>query len=136
MYPCAAMKQLVNRRAHMLTWTWDETTDSGLPQMSGVYASYKIICRNGTVAPFEPSRISQAMMKAFLAVHARTEFAQRTCSAWLQGMWRAILPTRVSAPAMARSTELDRPRYLASQQGQTKPHRFFGNSKPDMRNAP
>lgn len=50
----------------MLTWTWDETTDSGLPQMSGVYASYKIICRNGTVAPFEPSRISQAMMKAFL----------------------------------------------------------------------
>jgi hypothetical protein len=76
------------------------------------------------------------MMKAFLAVHARTEFAQRTCSAWLQGMWRVILPTRVSAPAMARSTELDRPRYLASQQGQTKPHRFFGNSKPDMRNAP
>lgn len=116
----------------MLTWTFDETSDSVLPRPSGVYASYKIICRNGAVAPFEPTGIANAI----LAVHGISVLAPSTCRAWLQGMWRAILPAGVGAPAMDRATELNRPRYLASQQGLSKPHRFFGNSKPDMRNAP
>ena len=116
--------------------TCDEPTKSGNPARSSVFAQYQIIRRNGAVVSFEPSKIAQAMMKAFLVVHATTEFAHRTCSAWVQGMWRVSLPSRVSAPAVDRAAEIDRPRYLASEQGQTKLHRFFGSSKPDMRNAP
>lgn len=118
----------------MLTCT--DTPNTVLPRISGVLASYQIIRRNGAVLTFEPSKIAQAMMKVFLVVYATTEFAHRTCSAWLQGMLRAILLSRICAPAIDGADEIGRPRYLASQQGQTKPHRFFGISKPDMRNAP
>lgn len=33
------------------------------------YATYQVIRRNGSVVPFEPSKVAVAMMKAFLAVH-------------------------------------------------------------------
>ena len=39
------------------------------PASSSPYAGYQIIRRNGSVVPFEPSKIAVAMMKAFLAVH-------------------------------------------------------------------
>ena len=45
--------------------TWDEFEEP----ISGPLSHYQIIRRNGAVVPFEPNRISIAMMKAFIAVH-------------------------------------------------------------------
>lgn len=103
---------------------------------SVVLDHYQIIRRQGEVVRFEPSRISQAMLKAFLAVHATTDWAGDVCMAWLKSLWRAMLHTGISAPTMIQPTELIRPRYKSSTCGQVMPHRFFGSRKPDMRNAP
>lgn len=103
---------------------------------SVVLDHYQIIRRQGEVVQFEPSRISQAMLKAFLAVHATTHWAGDVCLGWLKSLWRAMLPAGISAPTMTQPTELSRPRYKSSPCGQVMPHRFFGSRKPDMRNAP
>lgn len=38
---------------------------------------YNVIRRDGAVVPFEPSLIAEAMRKAFLVVHATTNWRQR-----------------------------------------------------------
>src|SRR5512135_1646390 len=43
--------------------------EGGDSQNSTRYGDYKIIRRNGSVVPFEPSKISIAMTKAFIAVN-------------------------------------------------------------------
>ena len=116
--------------------TWDEPTKSGHPARSSVFACYQIIRRNGAVVSFEPSKIALAMMKVFLAVRATSEFAQRTCSRWLDDVWNALIPPKRIAPGIARATACDRPLSAASHQRQAKQPGFFGSSKPDMRNAP
>ncbi len=116
--------------------TWDEPTKSGLPALPSVFDQYQIIRRNGGVMTYEPSKIARAMMQAFLAVHATSEVAQRTCSGWLHGAWHALTPPKGSAPVIARAAACDRPRSLASHQRQAKQPGFFVSSKPDMRNAP
>jgi hypothetical protein len=131
---CAAKEQLLNRRKHMLTW--DETTVSGLPRIAGVFAQYQIVRRSGGLAPFEPNRIAHAMTKACMPVHGAMAFAQRTCSGWLLGLWRAIKPSKVSAHSVDLAIGLDSPFFVAAQRGQSRQQRFFGSSKPDMRNAP
>lgn len=88
--------------------TWDEPTKSGHPARSSVFACYQIIRRNGAVVSFEPSKIALAMMKVFLAVRATSEFAQRTCSRWLDGVWNALIPPKGSAPGIARATAVGR----------------------------
>ena len=42
---------------------------SNLSGQDARYSQYKIIRRNGSVAAFEPSKISIAMTKAFIAVN-------------------------------------------------------------------
>jgi hypothetical protein len=103
---------------------------------SVVLDHYQIIRRQGAVVPFDASEISQAMLKAFLAVHATTDWAGRVCMEWLKSLWRAIRPTGLSAPTMNQSTELSRPRHKTSHCSQVMPHRFFSSRKPDMRYAP
>jgi hypothetical protein len=117
----------------MLTW---EDLVSGLPRPSDVLTNYHIIRRHVVVLPFEPNKIAHAMMKSFMAAHGVLAFAQRICSGWLHGLWRAIKPSKVSAHAVDRAVGLDRPLHVAPQQGQFRQQRFFGNSKSDMRNAP
>ena len=53
---------------------------SSISHDANVYANYKIIRRNGAVVPFEPSKISVALTKAFIAVqgsHAASSAAVR-----------------------------------------------------------
>lgn len=45
--------------------TWDELDEPN----GGSLAYYQIIRRNGSVIPFEPDRIGNAMRRAFMAVH-------------------------------------------------------------------
>ena len=116
--------------------TWDETRVSGLPRIAGVFAQYQIIRRSGGLTPFEPNRIAHAMMTAFMAVHGVVAFAQRACSGWLHGLWRAIKPSKVCAHAVNQAIGLERLLLVTSLQGHCKERSFFGSSKPAMRNAP
>lgn len=115
---------------------WEEATVSGEPCNKQGYAHYQIIRRHNAVIPFEPNKIAYAMIKAFMAVHGALAFAQRICSGWLHGLWRALKPFKVSAHGDDRVACLDRPVHVAPQQAQCRPQRFFGSNKPDMRNAP
>jgi len=49
-----------------------EVAAAGAPQRDSAYAQYKVIRRNGAVVGFEPSKISVAMTKAFIAVTGGT----------------------------------------------------------------
>jgi ribonucleoside-diphosphate reductase alpha chain len=61
-------------------------------------AHYQIIRRNGTVVPFEPSKIAIAMMKAFLAVHgtqgAASASVRETVDELTQAVIRALMRSR------------------------------------------
>lgn len=116
--------------------TWKETTVSDQPRTLEALAHYQIIRRHGDVVPFEPNKIAHAMMRAFMAVHGVLAFAQDICSGWLHGLWRAIKPSKACANGVDLAAGLDRTLRVAPQQGRSKQQRFFGSSKPDMRNAP
>ncbi|MDI9332952.1 MAG: ribonucleoside-diphosphate reductase subunit alpha [Cytophagales bacterium] len=49
--------------------TASHTSQGGVGLASTAWSGYQILRRNGSVVPFEPSKIAVAMMKAFLAVH-------------------------------------------------------------------
>jgi len=58
----------------------DTTLLHSISHDAAAYANYKIIRRNGSVVPFEPSKISVALTKAFIAVqgsHAASSAAVR-----------------------------------------------------------
>jgi ribonucleoside-diphosphate reductase alpha chain len=61
-------------------------------------ADYQIIRRNGAVVPFEPHKISVAMMKAFLAVHgtqaAASASVRETVDTLTQAVIRALVRSR------------------------------------------
>lgn len=60
--------------------------------------NYQIIRRNGSVVPFEPSKIAVAMMKAFLAVHgtqgAASASVREVVDNLTQGVVRALMRSR------------------------------------------
>ncbi|MEJ6020963.1 ribonucleoside-diphosphate reductase subunit alpha [Ramlibacter sp. PS4R-6] len=61
-------------------------------------ANYQIIRRNGSVVPFEPNKITVAMMKAFLAVHgtqgAASASVRETVEQLTQAVIRALVRSR------------------------------------------
>lgn len=116
--------------------TWKETAFSEPAGESQALAHYQIIRRNAAVVPFEPNKITHAMMRAFMAVHGAYAFARSIFSGWLHGFWRALKPSKLGARSGDRSARLDRPINLIPLQGQSRMQGFFGSSKPDMRNAP
>jgi hypothetical protein len=116
--------------------TWKEAAFSEPAGESPALAHYQIIRRSGAVVPFEPNKIAQAMMKAFMAVHGVYAFARSICSGWLHGFWRALKPSKVGAWSGARTASLDRPIRVVPLHDQSRMQGFFGSSKPDMRNAP
>jgi len=65
---------------------------------SSVFAHYQIIRRNGAVVPFEPSKISVALMKAFLAVHgtqgAASASVREAVETLTQNVVRALMRSR------------------------------------------
>lgn len=63
-----------------------------------VWAGYQILRRNGSVVPFEPSKIAVAMMKAFLAVHgtqgAASASVRETVDALTENIIKALMRSR------------------------------------------
>jgi hypothetical protein len=116
--------------------TWKETAVCEQPSKVEVLANYQIIRRNGAVVPFEPNKIAHAMMKAFMAVHGVLAFAQSICSGWFHGLWRPLKPSKVSAHSCGLVAGMNKPLHVALQPTSSRQLRFFGSSKPDMRNAP
>lgn len=116
--------------------TWKETAVCERPSKVQALANYQIIRRNGAVVPFEPNKIAHAMVKAFMAVHGALAFAQSICSGWLHGLWRPLKPSKVRAHAGDQVAGMNKPLYVALQPTSSTQQRFFGSSKPDMRNAP
>ena len=72
--------------------------DVAAPVESEALAHYQIIRRNGSVVPFEPSKIAIAMMKAFLAVHgtqgAASASVRETVDTLTQNVVRAMMRSR------------------------------------------
>ncbi len=72
--------------------------DVAAPIQSEALAHYQIIRRNGSVVPFEPSKIAIAMMKAFLAVHgtqgAASASVRETVDTLTQNVVRAMMRSR------------------------------------------
>ena len=116
--------------------TWKETAVWEQPSKVEAVANYQIIRRNGAVVPFEPNKIAHAMMKAFMVVHGALVFAQSICSGWFHGLWRPLKPSKVSAHSGDLVAGMNKPLSVALQQPLAGQQRFFGSSKPDMRNAP
>ncbi|HXE49045.1 MAG TPA: ribonucleoside-diphosphate reductase subunit alpha [Ramlibacter sp.] len=81
--------------AGLITGRADDTAGSAA---ANALADYQIIRRNGAVVPFEPSKISVAMMKAFLAVHgtqaATSASVRDTVDALTQAVIRALMRSR------------------------------------------
>jgi ribonucleoside-diphosphate reductase alpha chain len=81
-------------------------SDFGAPTVSSqsgvtaqkVWAGYQILRRNGSVVPFEPSKIAVAMMKAFLAVHgtqgAASASVRETVDALTENIIKALMRSR------------------------------------------
>ena len=55
------------------------------------YADYKIIRRNGSVAPFQPDKIAIALTKAFLAVNGGHEAASARMRDMVQQLTAAVV---------------------------------------------
>ncbi len=55
------------------------------------YSDYKIIRRNGSVGPFEPSKIAVAMTKAFIAVNGNQEAASARMRDMVQQLTQAVV---------------------------------------------
>ena len=108
--------------------------------------NYQSIRRDGPVVPFEPSKIAEAMMKAFLAVHGTQTDKSRNelmmswtgrSSLWLKEEWLFVLHLKHAMQAMlvgerhhAQSSGANRPLDGGKKQG------FFSASKPNLHNAP
>ena len=57
------------------------------------YSDYKIIRRNGSVGPFEPTKIAIAMTKAFLAVEGGTAAASTRVHETVDNLTKQITST-------------------------------------------
>lgn len=113
---------------------WKVTAVSGQPRDAGMFDHDQIIRRNGAVVPFQPNKIAQARMRAFMALHRDAAFLQLIGGGWFNGLWRSIQSSKVCACRVA--DVLDRSPCMALQQGRAQQQRFFSGTKPDMRNAP
>lgn len=120
--------------------TWDEFEEP----RSGPLAHYQIIRRNGAVVPFEPSKISSALMKALFAVHGTCTFiggpAFLRChlpSSLLSGT--AIYRRWMLATASSTKQHLFALSKLVGATIKLQPGKangFFSASKANLRNAP
>ena len=115
----------------MLTWEGTEALGHG------PLAHKKIIIRrNNAVVPFEPNKISTAMMKAFLAVRStqgsNTVVAQPWQLSDLVRHWARHLSrlNRLIQPAFAK------PLITIIKTLPVKLSGFFSSSKANLRNAP
>ena len=126
----------------MIVWKSDQ------PGVCEALAHYQIIRRNGAMAPFEPSKIAEAMMKAFMAVHGTLTDRERRLTLF-EGLILSSFQ-RVSVwKCQIRLLALDFKRALlvqatyvvgrvgaGMQAGAGMGRGFFSAAKPNLRNAP
>ncbi|MES2886394.1 MAG: ribonucleoside-diphosphate reductase subunit alpha [Pseudomonadota bacterium] len=67
------------------------TTTPATAAAVSAYQGYQIIRRNGAVVSFEPSKISIALMKAFLAVHGTQGAASASVRETVDGLTEAVV---------------------------------------------
>ncbi len=58
---------------------------------SAALEGYQIIRRNGSVVPFDPAKISVALMKAFLAVHGTQGAASSSMRSVIEGLTQSVV---------------------------------------------
>ena len=68
-----------------------QSTDTALNSGNPSLDHYQIIRRNGSVVPFEPSKIAIAMMKAFLAVHGTQGAASASVREMVDGLTQIVV---------------------------------------------
>ena len=121
------------------------------PVERAAFEHYVTVCRDGSVLPFEPSRIYECLMKDFIAEHGTSKGKSHLrsmsnelmmagigrSSIRLQGVWLFVLHLKHAMQAMlvgerhnAQSSGANRPLDGGKKQG------FFSASKPNLRNAP
>ena len=75
-----------------------DADSGGQTTRSAAWSGYQILRRNGSVVPFEPSKIAIAMMKAFLAVHgtqgAASASVRETVDALTENIIKALMRSR------------------------------------------
>ena len=75
-----------------------DSDSGGQTTRSAAWSGYQILRRNGSVVPFEPSKIAIAMMKAFLAVHgtqgAASASVRETVDALTENIIKALMRSR------------------------------------------
>ena len=121
---------------------------SDQPDVSETLAHYQIIRHNGAVVSFEPRKIAEAMMKAFLALHGTLTDRERRqtllgglilsvverVSVWKYKTWLLALDFRramlVHAAYVKGCIGTD------VQVGAGVGRGFFSATKPNLRNAP
>lgn len=124
----------------MLVWM---DSPSG-PSAPAAPNHYEIIRRNGTVVPFEPRKIAEAMMKAFMAVH---QTMRRSCTWHPFAYLMSTMSSRVSQWYSHERLEVRFPKMgggarLSARQRDNTVLRdgaavgFFSAAKPNLRNAP
>jgi hypothetical protein len=118
--------------------TWDQELAA-----QNLHANYQIICRNGSVAPFKPSKVERAMMQLLLAIRATNHVVQtkppifycaQACSA-IQTVRRPALDglgVRIKQHLLSLFKLKDRTALVWA----TKLSGFFSANKANLRNAP
>jgi ribonucleoside-diphosphate reductase alpha chain len=75
-----------------------DSDSGGQTTRFAAWSGYQILRRNGSVVPFEPSKIAIAMMKAFLAVHgtqgAASASVRETVDALTENIIKALMRSR------------------------------------------
>lgn len=112
--------------AEMLTW------DDIDPADTHPLTRYQIIRRNGAVVPFEPSKIANVMMKAFLAVSCHGAEGFLCSGLHAAGSWMVAFMSwhmhHLPMSPLLRSRVVNATR--------TRLNGFFWSGKANLRNAP
>ena len=108
------------------------------PGVSETLAHCQIIRSNGAVIPFEPSKIAEAMVKAFMAVHGTVTERERPFFE-RASVWRSqirLLALDFKRVLLVQATHGQRRTGTGAQVGADGGGGFFSAAKPNLRNAP
>lgn len=118
------------------------------PGTSEALAHYQIVRRDGAVVPFEPNKIAEAMMKAFLAVHGTLSERDRRRNLF-DGLihslvepisvWRCqirLLALDAKQAMLIQGARVQRGMTIGAEARASVGRGFFSAAKLNLRNAP